>query len=74
MPQFDFLTFLSQSTGILVSFFVFYFFIVYFYLPNFAEALKFRKKLSLQAKSISASSSTSLFNLYLKEVVVILTK
>lgn len=47
MPQFDFYSFSSQNFWILLSFFIVYFFILYCYLSNFSELLKFRQKLIL---------------------------
>ena len=46
MPQFDFYSFSSQVFWSLSGFFIFYFFILRFYLPNLSEVLKFRKKLT----------------------------
>ena len=45
MPQFDFYSFSGQNFWILLSFFVFYFFTLYFYLTNFSEMFKMRQKL-----------------------------
>ena len=45
MPQFDFYSFSSQCSWILISFFLFYFFTLRFYLANYSELLKMRKKL-----------------------------
>lgn len=45
MPQFDFYSFPEQNFFLLLSFGILYFFVVFFYLPAFAEVLKMRKKL-----------------------------
>jgi F0F1-type ATP synthase membrane subunit b/b' len=74
MPQFDFYTFFSQSIGILSAFVIFYFFFVYYYLPNFSEALKLRNKLLYKSKSIINNQNSSLFTIYLKEVLSIINK
>jgi hypothetical protein len=74
MPQFDFYTFLSQSAGIFVAFFVFYFLFVFLYLPYFAEALKLRNKLLSKSKNTINNSKSSLFTLYLKEILNIINK
>jgi F0F1-type ATP synthase membrane subunit b/b' len=45
MPQFDFYSFSGQNFWVLLTFFLFYFFTVYFYLTNFSEMFKMRNKL-----------------------------
>ena len=45
MPQFDFYSFSGQNFWVLLTFFIFYFFTVYFYLTNFSEMFKMRQKL-----------------------------
>jgi hypothetical protein len=74
MPQFDFYIFLSQSFGILISFYLFYFFITYFYLVRFSEVLKFRYKLLAKTKSILAKNDTKISNIYLIKIIDILFK
>ena len=45
MPQFDFYSFSGQNFWVLLTFFLFYFFTVYFYLTNFSEMFKMLNKL-----------------------------
>ena len=70
MPQFDFYSFSGQNFWILVSFFIFYFFTLYFYLANFSEVFKMRQKLiSFYAdKNKEKSSSLNLYDFYLSKV------
>jgi len=64
MPQFDFYSFSGQNFWILLSFFLFYFFTVYFYLTNFSEMFKMRQKLIAFYTIESDNSSSSLLNLF----------
>ncbi len=69
MPQFDFYSFSGQTFWILVTFFIFYFVIVYFYLPNFSEVLKFRQKLFKKYTENSlVKKGVSLYDLFLKNI------
>ena len=69
MPQFDFYSFSGQNFWILLSFFVFYFFTLYFYLANFSEVFKMRQKLiSLYGQKKSKSSPLNLYDLVFSKV------
>ena len=69
MPQFDFYSFSGQNFWILLSFFVFYFFTLYFYLENFSEVFKMRQKLiSLYGQKKSKSSPLNLYDLVFSKV------
>jgi hypothetical protein len=74
MPQFDFYIFLSQSFGILISFYLFYFFSTYFYLVRFSEVLKFRYKLLAKTQLILVKNDIKLSNIYLTKIINILFK
>lgn len=47
MPQFEFYSFPEQNFFLLFFFFFMYFFIIFIVLPNFAEVLKMRRKLTI---------------------------
>jgi F0F1-type ATP synthase membrane subunit b/b' len=64
MPQFDFYSFSGQNFWILLSFFLFYFFTVYFYLTSFSEMFKMRQKLISFYTSENKDSNSSLLNLF----------
>jgi len=68
MPQFDFYSFSGQNFWILLSFFSFYFFVVYFYLSNFSEMFKMRSKLiaSYTNQVNFKNSSLNLFDFLIK--------
>jgi len=63
MPQFDFYSFSGQNFWVLLSFFIFYFFTVYFYLTNFSEMFKMRQKL-IAFYGNENNNSNFLLNLY----------
>jgi len=67
MPQFDFYAFSGQSFWALVSFFGFYFFILFFYLVNFAEMFKMRQKV-LAAHGPSTITKINFYNFFLLRV------
>jgi hypothetical protein len=64
MPQFDFYSFSGQNFWILTSFFLFYFFTVYFYLANFSEMFKMRQKLMSVYANKFETTKISLLNLF----------
>ncbi len=45
MPQFDFYSFPAQNFYLLLAFVCVYFIVLFYYLPNFSEVFKMRKKL-----------------------------
>jgi F0F1-type ATP synthase membrane subunit b/b' len=45
MPQFDKVSFFTQILWLSISFFSFYFIILFYYLPSIATVLKSRKKI-----------------------------
>ena len=47
MPQFDFYSFITQTFWILLFLGLFYFFILFFFLSQYALVIKFRKSLKL---------------------------
>jgi len=74
MPQFDFYSFSGQSFWLLITFAVFYFFTLYFYIPIFSEVLKFRQKmirlnLNSSTKEFSIHNLKVFFEIILKKIV-----
>jgi hypothetical protein len=65
MPQFDFYSFFTQTFYILFAFYLFYFVVVYYYLPNLAAIIKFRQKMtSLVTKNINSPKTKAMFDLF----------
>ena len=67
MPQFDFYSFSSQCAWVLVSFFLFYLFTLRFYLVQYSEVLKMRKKLFTSYNDNSKVGVVNLRDLFLLE-------
>ncbi len=69
MPQFDFYSFPSQSFFLILAFYFVYFFITFFYLPNFSEVLKMRKKLyNYYVLDNANADSLSLIGVFHKQI------
>lgn len=68
MPQFDFYSFALQNFYVLGAFFGIYFFILLNYLPQYAEALKMRKKLIKHYGKQNAESKLELINLFYRSL------
>ena len=64
MPQFDFYSFASQNFWFLLTFILFYFIVVYLYLPSFSEVLKMRQKLIFL--SLNFTKPSNLWCFFLK--------
>ena len=67
MPQFDFYSFVTQAFWILFGLGFFYFFVVYHYIPKYAEALKTREKLKNHITTDSLSSN-SVYDYFIKKI------
>jgi hypothetical protein len=76
MPQFDKLTFLSQIFWMSLIFFLFYFIVMYYYLPRLARILKVRKKKLLLGSqgvdrySFETEKVSSNYNLIVRNSVI----
>jgi len=68
MPQFDFFSFSGQNFWLLVSFFVFYFFSVYFYASSLAEVFKMRQKLIALYSTQKPTPSLNIFDCLLIKI------
>jgi len=68
MPQFDFYSFALQNFYVLLAFFSLHFFLLYFYLPRYAETLKMRKKLLKLYGAENSAKKTELLDLFLKHI------
>ena len=64
MPQFDFYTFALQNFYVIFFFLGIYLFILFYYLPQYSEALKMRKKLVKYYGKQNTQSKIELVNLF----------
>lgn len=68
MPQFDFYSFALQNFYVLLAFFGLYFFILICYLPQYAEAIKMRKKLIKYYGKQNSNQKLELVSLFYKHL------
>jgi len=68
MPQFDFYSFALQNFYVLGAFFGIYFFLLFNYLPHYAEVLKMRKKLIKYYGHQTTETKIELINLFYRSL------
>jgi F0F1-type ATP synthase membrane subunit b/b' len=71
MPQFDLYSFAGQSFWFLITFFFLFFYINYFYLLNFSQVFKIRRKLVAISKNdcLKPEKKSFLYSCYLTKMV-----